>query len=729
MIGTTLRQYVIKSPLGKGGMGEVWLARDTTLDRDVALKILPLDSSDDTATRKERFFREAKAASALNHPNIVTIHEINHDQGFDFIAMEYVDGRTLASLLRPDMPIAEIERYATQIAAAVGRAHRANIVHRDLKPGNIMVTLDGLVKVLDFGLAKALQTQADAAAETVEATPMRELTREGTTLGTLGYMSPEQSVGDYVDARSDVFAFGVICYEMLAGQRPFGGKTRSENLRQLHLSKPLPLEQLRPDTPARLREIVMRCLQKKPDDRFPSLREVHAALAGGTAADVVSETSAAAAVPRRHMPIAVRVALGIAALVIAGVLLARPGWLRPGAGGSTPADSAAPGDLTREAGALLARPDRAQNADTAIALLERAVGADPSSAIAYAHLSTAYLRKHTTNPDAQWMKLARETAQRAVDLNGDLGASRLAIGFVQLQAGERANADASFRKAAELDPMNPMPHVGLAMNFAADRKNSDAEAAFRKAVELGPKEWRAPAEYAQFEFRRAHYQEAEALWESALQITPDNALVMRNLGAVYFVLDRPDEAASILQRALEVAPTAPIYTNLGTIRFFQGRYTDAVAAFEKAVEQAANNHLYWGNLGDGLRWAPGRRKDAPAAYRRAVELINEQIVKKQDDPDLQSRRALYLIKIGDKEPALEEATSVASRPNLTAQMHYRLAVIYELGGERAHALASLQQALTAGYAVKDLASEPEFTSMRADARYHRLLDSVGQAKR
>jgi serine/threonine-protein kinase len=729
MIGTTLRQYVITSPLGKGGMGEVWLARDTTLDRDVALKILPLDSSDDTATRKERFFREAKAASALNHPNIVTIHEINHDQGFDFIAMEYVDGRTLASLLRPDMPIAEIEKYATQIAAAVGRAHRAHIVHRDLKPGNIMVTLDGLVKVLDFGLAKALQTHADAAAETVEATPMRELTREGTTLGTVGYMSPEQSVGDYVDARSDVFAFGVICYEMLAGQRPFGGKTRSENLRQLHLSKPLPLEQLRPDTPARLREIVMRCLQKKPDDRFSSLTEVHKALAGGTAADVVSETSAAAAVPRRHMPIAVRVALGIGALAIAGVLLARPGWLRLGAGGSTPADSAAPGDLTREAGALLARSDRTQNADNAIALLERAVGADPSSAIAYAHLSTAYLRKHTTNPDAQWMKLARETAQRAVDLNGDLGASRLAMGFVQLQAGERADADASFRKAAELDPMNPMPHVGLAVTFAADRKNADAEAAFRKAVELGPKEWRVPAEYGQFEFRRAHYQEAEALWENALQITPDNALVMRNLGAVYFVLDRPDEAASILQRALEVAPTAPVYTNLGTIRFFQGRYTDAVAAFEKAVEQAANNHLYWGNLGDGLRWAPGRRKDAPAAYRRAVELINQQIVKKQDDPDLQSRRALYLIKIGDKEPALEEANSVAARPDLTAQMHYRLAVIYELGGERARALASLQQALAAGYAVKDLANEPELTSMRADARYHRLLDSVGQAKR
>ena len=494
MIGTTLRQYVIKSPLGRGGMGEVWLARDTTLDRDVALKILPPDTSGDAATRKERFFREAKAASALNHPNIVTIHEINHDRGFDFIAMEYVEGATLASLLRPGMPIAEIEKYATQIAAAVGRAHRANIVHRDLKPGNIMVTNDGLVKVLDFGLAKALQAPAAATAETVEAPRSPDLTREGMTLGTVGYMSPEQSVGDFVDARSDVFSFGVIFYEMLAGRRPFDGKTQSDMLQQLHLSEPLPLGQLRPDTPVRLHEIVMRCLQKKPGDRFSTLTEVHAALAGGTTTtDFVSGISAAP--PHRRLPIAARVAIGIAAVALAGVLLARPGWLRPGDGGSTAAGAANPGELTREAAALLARSDRAQNADNAIALLERAVAADPNSSIAYAHLSTAYLRKHATNPDVQWMKLARETAQRAVDLNGDLGAARLAMGFVQLQAGERTEADASFRKAAELDPVNPMPHVGVAKNLAAESRNADAEAAFRKAVELGPKEWRAPAEY------------------------------------------------------------------------------------------------------------------------------------------------------------------------------------------------------------------------------------------
>ena len=332
----------------------------------------------------------------------------------------------------------------------------------------------------------------------------------------------------------------------------------------------------------------MRCLQKKPGDRFSSLTEVHAALAGGaTRTDFVSRD------PGRR-PTPAHADRGSSGAWHRGRRCRRraaraPGVLRPGDGGSTAAGAANSGELTREAAALLARADRAQNADNAIALLERAVAADPNSSIAYAHLSTAYLRKHATNPDAQWMKLARETAQHAVDLNGDLGAARLAVGFVRLRAGERAEADASFRKAAELDPVNPMPHVGLAMNFAADGRNGEAEAAFQKAVELGPKEWRAPASTRQFEFRRAHYQEAEALWESALQITPDNALVMRNLGAVYFLLDRPDEAASILQRALEVAPAAPIYTNLGTIRFFQGRYTDAVAAFEKAVEQAANN--------------------------------------------------------------------------------------------------------------------------------------------
>lgn len=725
MVGKTLHQYLITGHLGHGGMGEVWLAHDTTLDRAVALKMLTGTGTDDLL-RRERFFREAKAASALNHPNIVTIYEISADQGIDFIAMEYVQGLTLAAVLREGpMAIEQVERYAAQMATAVGRAHRANIVHRDLKPSNIMITNDGLLKVLDFGIAKVTPPIASATDATVTASHASSprLTREGTAIGTLGYMSPEQSLGDPVDARSDVFSFGVIVYEMLAGQPAFKGKTRSEVLQELHLSQPAPLASLRPETPPRLRAIVERCLSRAPGERYLNLTEVASALSDATPAAAPAAAGTGAGTSRIRKP---------ALIGLAGTAITLLAWLGSGRSPSNaskmPENATAPTassyELTQEAAALLGRPDRDGNPDRAIALLEKVLSADPSSAVAYAHLSTAYVRKQQTNPDPQWIKLARDSAQRAVTLNADLAAAHLASGFVHLQAGERPAAEAAFVKAAELDPVNAWPHIGLGMTYDADRRDREAEAAFRQGVALGPQEWRALGELAQFHFKRGHYADAAQYWERARGITPDNVLILRNLGAAYFLLDRPDEAASILQRALEVKPIAPIYTNLGTIRFFQGRYLDAVAAFEKAVELGATNHLYWGNLGDGLRWAPGRRQDAPAAYRRAVELISEQIAKRPDDADLLSRRAVYTVKLGDPAAATKDADAVTASPNLTAQMFYRLAVTRELAGDRARALTALESALKAGFAMKDLGNEPELTAMRADARYQRLLDTL-----
>lgn len=734
MIDRTLKQYVIVRSLGQGGMGEVWLARDRTLERDVALKILPAGDPGDV-TRKERFFREARAASALNHPNIITIYEINSDQGIDFIAMEYVEGRTLGGLLQQGpMPIDLVQRFAKQIADAVGRAHRAGIVHRDLKPGNIMVTNDGLVKVLDFGLAKIAHPADSAAA--IDAATQAALTRAGTTVGTLGYMSPEQAIGDPVDARSDVFSFGVILYEMLAGRLPFAGKTLSEVLRELHFSAPPALESLRGGIPEVLRAVAARSLEKNPDDRFANMTEVAIVLGGGSTMDAATAAFSCSAMappvaPRRRVR-----GLAVAGLIVvlvagaAGIIAWRS---RDGAGAAetlpaAAAESTPPDTLIREAVALLTRQDREGNADAAITKLERALAADPASAVAHAHLATAYLRKQQTNPDPQWMRLARENAQRAIALNNDLAAAHSALGFVHMEAAERAPADAEFHLAAGLDPVNPLPHLGLALNAAAQDHDEAAQASFRRAIAVGPQEWRSHSEFGQFYFRRARYQDALTHWETALKATPDNVIVLRNLAGAYFFMDRHDEAASILQRALEIRPSAGIYTNLGTIRFFQGRYTDAVPAFEKAVELGANGHLNWGNLGDGYRWAPGRRKDAPAAYRRAIELVDQQIAKKVGDSDLESRRAVYLVKLGEREKALAAIDAVASRSNLTAQMLFRVTMVYELAGARDRALAALERALKAGYAVKDLAAEPELTSLRADARYHRLLDAVATAK-
>jgi serine/threonine-protein kinase len=732
MIGKSLRQYVIISRLGQGGMGEVWLARDTTLERPVALKTLPSGDAD-AATRKERFFREARAASALNHPNIITIYEINADQGIDFIAMEYVDGRTLGAVLHQGLlSVDSVRRYASQIAEAVGRAHRAGIVHRDLKPGNIMITNDGLVKVLDFGLAKV--SPAVDSATAIDAATEAALTRAGSTVGTLGYMSPEQAVGDHVDARSDVFSFGVILYEMLAGRRPFAGTTHSEVLRELHFSEPPGLDSFRDDVPAPLRALVAKTLEKKPDDRFPNMSEVAIALSGGASANAPTMVTAA---PSRHVAIAPtrklrRLAITGGWLVLIAALVGAASWrLRSSpvattTGGAAPAETDPTGayELAQSAAALLARQDRDGNVDRAITLLERALTQDPKSAIAHANLASAYLRKQIATPDPQWLRLARESGQRAIGLNPDLAAARSAMGFVHVQSGEAADAAAELRRAIDLDPLNALPHMGLALNFSAQRQDSEAEAEFRKAIELGPGDWRTHAEYATFFYQRARYDEALAHWEEALKVTPDNVVLLRNLGGAYFSVGRYDQAASALQRALEVRPVPAIYTNLGTLRFYQGRYADAVSAFEKAVELGAGNYLYWGNLGDGYRWAPGRHDEAPAAYRRAIALVDERIAAAGANANLESQRAVYLVKLGNRQEALKVIERVSPQPNLTAQILFRVTMVFELAGSRDRALAALERTVKAGYTIRDLSNEPEFTSLRADARYHRLIDLI-----
>ena len=615
MVGRSLRQYVITAQLGQGGMGVVWKARDTVLEREVALKILPPQYVHDPE-RKDRFFREARAASALNHPNIVTIYEINSEQGIDFIAMEYVDGDTLASLIhRGTLTLGEAVRVAIQIADGVGRAHRAGIVHRDLKPGNIIVTSDGLVKVLDFGLAKAL---AASAAPSPDAATVFGATQVGATVGTIGYMSPEQAVGDPVDARSDVFSFGVVLYQMLAHTLPFAAATQGEILRKLHFHEPPPLTTLRPDVPAALVEIVARTLAKKRADRPASCLEVAAALRQvplppashasieATVTQVTADRSVDVSQIRRPPLRPTRPVVTLAGIAIVAGAAAGVWWFMQSeettqttttAQGPLTAEVSDPAELSRQAADLLARYDREGNVDRAIAILERALSGNPKYATAHAYLAEAYLRKRVSNPDPQWLNLLRESAHRAVELGPDLAIAHLALGRAFLEQGDRAEAARSYSQAADLDPVNPMPHVGLGMVFSAASEDDKAEQELMKAVPLAGNSFHPWLELGQFYFTRARYADAVKAWEDARRVTPDNVIVLRNLSAAYYFLGRYDEAASSLQRSLEVRASAATYTNLGTIRFFQGRYTDAVAAFEQAVELSPNSHLYLGQSG------------------------------------------------------------------------------------------------------------------------------------
>jgi serine/threonine protein kinase/Tfp pilus assembly protein PilF len=271
--GTKLGRYEIRAKIGEGGMGEVYLAEDRKLDRRVALKILPPEFAEDN-DKMSRFVREAKSASALNHPNIITIHEIGETNGTHFIATEYIEGETLQRRLREEsLSLKSTVEIALQVASALDAAHRAGIVHRDIKPDNVMVRQDGIVKVLDFGIAKLTATKSSEV-ETEGETRAQFRTRVGVIMGTVAYMSPEQARGQETDARTDIWSFGCVLYEMLTRQKPFQGETITDVLANIIHREPVSILAHRKDAPAELERIIIKTMCKDKDERYQSAKEL-----------------------------------------------------------------------------------------------------------------------------------------------------------------------------------------------------------------------------------------------------------------------------------------------------------------------------------------------------------------------------------------------------------------------------------------------------------------------
>jgi Tol biopolymer transport system component len=324
--GARLGPYEIRGLVGAGGMGEVYRAYDPRLDRQVALKVVPDDIAADPR-RRERFRREAHAIAALTHPHIVTVHSAEDLEGHLVLVMELVDGKTLAELLPSGgMPLARLVKIAVQIADALGAAHDRGIIHRDLKPRNVMVTADGRVKVLDFGLAKLRDPREREAASQHDTASLFELTGEGRIVGTAAYMSPEQAEGRRLDHRTDLFSLGIVLYEMASGERPFSGESVVSVLSSILRDVPRPLTELNPRLPREFTRIVRRCLAKDPDERYQSAKDLRLDLEELRLDLSSGEQAAAEAAPAGRLPRPVVIGAGLAGSAMLGAALAVPLW-------------------------------------------------------------------------------------------------------------------------------------------------------------------------------------------------------------------------------------------------------------------------------------------------------------------------------------------------------------------------------------------------------------------
>jgi tetratricopeptide (TPR) repeat protein/predicted Ser/Thr protein kinase len=712
MIGQRLSHYLIEASLGRGGMGAVYRARDTSLRRTVAVKVLPED--DASRVRRERFLREAQAASALNHPGIVTIHDVGHDQGVDFIVMEHVEGRTLREIIDAGpLAVDEALGYARQAAAALAAAHAAGIVHRDLKPQNLMVNSGGELKILDFGLARAQAGEVDSLSPTEE-----RLTAFGTVVGTPGYMSPEQADGRPTDVRTDIFSLGIVLYEMLTGKMPFRGASVANVLYEIVHRVPEPADRLRPELTRDVTDVLDTMLRKDPQQRYANGGELLAALSG------VSDPSGAARRARARVRDWAHRRGGwvVAAVVLCG-LVAVAGFVWKGRPSDRPAArvGAGPGAATAydrylEGLELVKRWDKEDNLERAIRSFQDAATLDPTFALAFARLAEAQRIRYALTHDKTWLARASRNADEAVRLNAGLGPVQVVLGRLHALRGNNDLALAAFKRALAIDPNDAEAHQAIARQYERLGRLEDAEAAYQKAMSLDPENTAVIDSYANFLFRQSRFEDATRQWQRVIRLAPDNAPAFVNLGSSLSESGKIPEAITMYQRAVELSPSYMAYSNLGTAYSRASRYPEAVAAYRKALDLDDQDWTVWGNLGYVYSWMKGMDQKAAEAFARAIQLAEAGRKENRRDALLHSDLALYYAKTKQPRLALERLNTALALSPETGEILVAAAEVYELAGQRPKGIEFARKALDLGFPRQRLQRNPELTRLLADPR-------------
>jgi TolB-like protein/tRNA A-37 threonylcarbamoyl transferase component Bud32 len=779
MIGKIVSHYEILEKLGEGGMGVVYKAEDTRLKRHVALKFLPARLTTDPDT-VARFEREAQAAAALNHPNIITIHEIGEVEDQVFICMEYVDGQTIREAMGGNpLPLNQALEIACQIADGLGKAHQAGIVHRDLKPDNILIDNEGRVKIVDFGVAKLRG--------------VTQLTKEDSTIGTIAYMSPEQTRGQEVDHRTDIWALGAVLYQMIAGRAPFGGEYPEAVQYAIVHERPEPLTGLRSGLPLRLDEIIDKAMAKNVDERYPhiedlavDLRTLEKTLATGSSVG----PAVAPRAPGRHRALA---PLGLAAAVVVVALFA---WNYFSGRGVQAANSIAvlplenlSGDPEQEyfadgmtealitglaqVGALkvISRTSvmRYKDTDKSIRQIAGELGvativegsvlragdrvritAQLIDAASDEHLWAENYERDLTDVLGLQSEVARaitdeirvtvspqEKERLAKTAKVDPEAYRLYLqGRFQWSKRSRESLAKSigyFEQAIELDPGYALAYTGMADAYivSADWGFKPSTEAYPKAKELalnaldidpGLAEALTDLAYVAYVYDW-DWLEAERIYKEALSLNPNYATAHQWYGEFLMAIGRFDEASAEFARAAELDPFAPIMSLMHSwVFFFAGNYDAAVRECDRALE--IDPHFAGGiaTRARVLLYA-GRHKDAVESYARAWTLVG------WNHDDIQAAKDAF--ETSGVDGFLRKRIEIGERKMKTESIspfnaYYGIVEGLSLLGETDRAVEYVERYYNEkGPRLVIINYDPYFKPLRSDPRFMEILRKIG----
>jgi serine/threonine protein kinase/tetratricopeptide (TPR) repeat protein len=748
MIGTTLLHYRIESKIGEGGMGVVYKATDSRLGRTVAIKALSPSVVGDT-NRLRRFTQEARAASSLNHPNIVTIYDIASAENIECLVMEFVAGRTLSEVIPPTgLPAAEALAYGAQIAAALAAAHAAGIMHRDLKPANVMVSDNGLVKVLDFGLAKRIGLAAgDDSESAVPGGPGGPVASTqsvpGALVGTAAYMSPEQAQGQPLDTRSDIFSFGAVLYEMLTGQRAFSGDSLASTLSAVLRDDPRPVQEIGPHLSSEVADIVSRCLRKDRMDRFQSMKEIVDLLRSSDHATPAKTGASVAVLPLANMSADQEnefLADGITEDLI--MALSRVKGLRVPARTSSFAFKGKNEDI-RRIGQLL-------NVDT---VLEGSVRKSGNKLRITAQLVNVRDGFHL------WAERYDREMKEVFDIQDDI--TRAIVDSLQVQLGTRpdvplvkgptesAEAYQLYLKGREFlqqrgrgvkkslhyfelslleDPNYALAHVGVAdayclLGFYDELPFREAfvkaAASAERARELDDQSAEAHASLGWLkQMRDWDPAGAEREYLRALDLNANCAAARVWYATSLFVLGRTEEALAQARQAVEIEPMAPIYRVQLAWRYLSvGRCEAAIPVLRTCLEGTPHSALGRWLLG----WAHlglGRVETALGELEKAVELSGRWLM-------VMPMYARALAATGQRSRAEDVLRELQARTCPAPTRSFYLAEVHAALGDRRQALTCLEQAFVErDFVLPWLRYGWMFSDLHGDAQFEELARRV-----